>query len=172
MKKTATSKDHQFRNFLSLNNSTKYLLIMPEDHRPHTASYLILQKQDEVLLMKRKDTGFKDGFYSLVSGHVDKGENFREAMVREAKEEVGINVDKEDLETANVIHRDSDQRTYVDIFFIADEWEGEPENLEPGKHGEISWFKKKNLPENTIDYVKYAIKDSGNGTNYNEWGWE
>lgn len=145
---------------------------MPEDHEPKTASYLVLRDGDQVLLMERKNTGFRDGMYSLVAGHVDEGENFRQAMIREAKEEVGIEISKEDLETTSVMHRNSDGNVvYVDVFFVADDWEGEPTNEEPEKCAELRWFDRNDLPENTIDYVEKVISEMDEGMEYQEFGW-
>lgn len=144
---------------------------MPERHQPYTASYLILQKGDKVLLLKRKSTGFRDGKYGLVAGHVDEGENFREAMVREAKEEVGVELEKEDLETVTIMHRRSEERDYIDIFFRVKDWKGEIENREPEKCADLSWFSKDEPPENTIEYVEEAIKSLDEGLTYEEVGW-
>lgn len=144
---------------------------MAEEHRPFTASYLVLQRDNEVLLMKRKNTGFKDGMYSLVAGHVDEGENYKQAMVREAKEEAGIKIDKKELETLTVMHRKSECRTYVDIFFKTQSWEGDIENREPEKCSELSWYETDDLPENTVYYVEKVLKGLNNGMNYQELGW-
>lgn len=144
---------------------------MAEEHRPFTASYLVLQRDNEVLLMKRKNTGFKDGMYSLVAGHVDDGENYKQAMVREAKEEAGIKIDKKDLETLTVMHRKSEGRTYVDIFFKTQSWEGDIENREPEKCSELSWYETDDLPENTVYYVEKVLKGLNNGMSYQELGW-
>jgi 8-oxo-dGTP pyrophosphatase MutT (NUDIX family) len=43
----------------------------------YAAVYLILLKQDKVLLLQRRHTGFEDGNYSLPTGHLEKGENVR-----------------------------------------------------------------------------------------------
>lgn len=145
---------------------------MPERHEPRTASYLILRDDEEVLLMKRKKTGFKDSMYSLVAGHVDKGENFRQAMVREAEEEIGIELDIEDLDTTTVMHRRSGDAVYVDIFFVAEDWKGQPSNEEPEKCGDLKWFNRNDLPENTIDYVEKVVEEMEEGMEYQEVGWE
>jgi 8-oxo-dGTP diphosphatase len=144
---------------------------MPEKHTPNCASYLILEKDGRILLMKRKNTGFKDGKYSLVAGHVDEGENFREAMIREAEEEVGIGLEKENLETTSIMHRQSEGVVYVDIFFRVNQWKGEPTNEEPEKCSELRWTEKDDLPENTIGYVEKVIDEMDDGLEYQEVGW-
>jgi len=48
------------------------------------ASYLVLFKENKVLLLKRFNTGYEDDKYSMIAGHVDEGESFSEAIIREA----------------------------------------------------------------------------------------
>ncbi|MDZ7955173.1 NUDIX domain-containing protein [Nostoc sp. DedQUE09] len=55
------------------------------------ASYIILIKNEKILLIRRVNTGYEDGKYSVV-GLVDGNETFVQAVVREAKEEVGIDL--------------------------------------------------------------------------------
>lgn len=144
---------------------------MAEKHTPNCASYLILENDDQILLMKRQNTGFRDGMYSLVAGHVDEGENFRKAMVRETEEEIGVEIDRNNLETVSVMHRKSDGEIYVDIFFRTDTWIGKPSNEEPEKCEELIWSETDNLPENTIKYVQKVIHEMDEGLEYQELGW-
>ena len=123
-------------------------------------------------MMKRKNTGFRDGMYSLVAGHIDEGENFREAMIREAEEEVGIELEENNLDTTTVMHRKSGDAVYVDIFFVTEDWEGEPSNEEPEKCGDLKWVNRNDLPENTIDYVEKVVEEMEEGMEYQEIGWE
>ena len=144
---------------------------MPERHTPNTASYLLFEREGQILLMKRKNTGYKDGKYSLVAGHVDKGENFRDAMIREAEEEVGVEIDRSDLETLSVMHRKSGEYVYVDVFFRVTEWKGEPTNEEPEKCSELKWADPGALPDDTIDYVEKVVKEKDEGLEYQEYNW-
>ncbi|PIP75163.1 hypothetical protein COW86_05335 [Candidatus Kuenenbacteria bacterium CG22_combo_CG10-13_8_21_14_all_39_9] len=44
---------------------------------------------------------------------------------------------------ANVMHRNSrtaENNKKVDVFFVARQWQGEPQNKEPHKCDDLSWF--------------------------------
>lgn len=51
-------------------------------------------------------------------------------------------------------------------------WEGEPHNAEPDKCDELAWYPIKNLPVNTIPYIKSAIESYQKGDIYSEIGWK
>jgi len=64
--------------------------MIKERYKITPASYLVLIEDNKILLQRRFNTGYEDGKYSLVAGHVDEGETFTEAIIREVKEEAGI----------------------------------------------------------------------------------
>jgi ADP-ribose pyrophosphatase YjhB (NUDIX family) len=112
-----------------------------------------------------------DNFYGLPSGRVEWDEPFIEGAIREAKEEVGVDIKPEDLRHAITVHRRSPDTDWVDIYFEANKWEGEPFNAEPDKHGELAWLDLDNLPENIIPNVRFALGQIANGQTYAERGW-
>lgn len=126
---------------------------------------------DEVLLLQRFNTGWEDGKYSVVAGHVDGGETIREAMVREALEEVGIVLAPDDLRFVEIMHRNSDTER-LSFFFTASHWQGEPSNREPDKCSEVAWFRRDALPQPMVAYVRDAIERCGSGKGYSEFGWQ
>lgn len=102
------------------------------------ASYLILEKDEKVLLAKRKNTGYEDEKYGLPAGHLEEGEFPDDCAIREAKEEVGVKVNKKDIQFIEVVfHTAGNWGHYVDFFFRADRWEGEPMIMEADKCSEI-----------------------------------
>jgi 8-oxo-dGTP diphosphatase len=137
-------------------------------------SHLILIRDGKILLLRRFNTGFEDGNYSVVAGHLDGDETFRQAMVREAREEAGISIRPDEMEIVHVMHRrkgsgsDSER---IDFFIRARGWEGEPRNKEPGKCDDLRWFDLDNLPGNVIPYVRQAIENVRKGRVYSESGW-
>jgi len=146
---------------------------MPTRHSIIPAAGLILMQDGKVLLLRRFNTGYEDGRYSLPAGHVDAGETFTGAMIREAKEEIGVEVAEQDVRVAHCMHRNGGKdNEWMDIFFIAEKWSGEIVNKEPEKCDDLSWFPLTDLPENTIPCVRQAIECSVNGMTYSEYGFE
>ena len=120
------------------------------------AVYIILRHANEILYLRRRNTGYKDGYFSLIAGHIDPEESAAAAAIREAQEETGINIEEHDLEICGVMHRIAEV-TYVDFFFNCHQWTGELSNIEPDKCSELRWFPAEKQPENAIPYISRAI---------------
>lgn len=134
------------------------------------AAYLILIKDNKILLAEKKG-GWSAGMYCLVAGHIDGNERMKDAIVREAFEEVGITLHPDDLEIKCVMHRMSEDTEYFDVFIQAGNWKGEPLNREPDKIGHLEFFPLDNLPENLVDHVKCALNAIEHGQMYIDYGW-
>lgn len=146
--------------------------------RPYIAVYVILKRDDgKVVFVKRSNTGWMDGRYGLPAGKVEKLETFLQAAVREAKEEVGVGLDPTDLKHVLTVHRDSPDdevdgdMTWVDVFFEAAKWQGEPYNAEPHMHSEIAWLDPRNLPETVIPIMMDTFGFLNDGLTYGEVEW-
>ena len=138
--------------------------------RAFVAAYLILRKDNQVLLSLRKNTGYCDGMYSLVAGHVDEGEKASHAMIREAKEEAGIDIMPDQLRVVHMMHR-MDNRFNMDIFFECTSWQGMICNQEPHKCEALQFFPIGDLPSNCVEYIRMALIDGSRGCFYSEPGW-
>lgn len=147
---------------------------MTKRHTIIPASYLILKQENKILLTRRFNTGFEDGQYSMIAGHVDQGETFSEGMIREAQEEAGIILNPNDIQLVHMMHRKShvNAEERIDAYFLARTWSGELTNKEPHKCDDFSWFDMENLPENIIPYIKTALEYIKQDISYSEYGWK
>ena len=109
--------------------------------------HLLFFREDQILLLRRFNTGFEDGNYSVLAGHLDGDETVQVAAQREALEEIGVHIHIEDVVFANVMHRKSDDER-VDFFVYIKAWNGGPFNAEPDKCDESRWCIVNALPEN------------------------
>lgn len=137
------------------------------------AVHLFLFKDNKVLLARRFNTGYEDGKFSVPAGHVDGQEPLTLAIQREAKEEIGLTIKKEDLRVIHCMHRytreSKDER--IDFFITAEKWTGEPRIMEPDKCDLIAWHDLNSLPSNIIPYVRSALTAVQQGEPFSEFGW-
>ncbi len=130
--------------------------------------HLFFFRESQILLIRRFNTGFRDGEYSVPAGHLDGGESVVEAGIREGKEEVGLDLDANDLTFSTVMHRIEDDER-VDFFFQVHKWDGEPFNAEPEKCDDLRWFPIDALPVNTVPYVRQALDNHLHGIPFDEY---
>lgn len=153
--------------------SEKLKVAEKEKFRTVAAAYMVLVRNGTVLLAKRANTGYADGKYALVAGHVEAGESIKQAMVREVYEEIGLQIDEKDLRLLLTMHRyspSSEPPERLDFFLTADVFFGEPENMEPHKCEELRWFALDDLPDNLVPFVRFALAEIGRGEIYCEFG--
>lgn len=143
---------------------------MVERFKLISAVHLFMIRDNQVLLLRRFNTGYEDGNYSVPAGHLDGGEQVKAAAIREAKEECGISIFPTDLDVVGVMHRQaSDER--IDFFLATRSWTGDIVNAEPHKCNDLSWHAINKLPDNTIPYVKQALANYMQGVWFSEFGW-
>lgn len=133
--------------------------------------HLVLLDAEHILLLRRYQTGYEDGRYSVVAGHVDGEETARAALAREAVEEAGLRIVPADLALVHTMHRTA-QEERLSLFFQATRWEGTPVNREPDKCDDLRWFPLRQLPSNMVPYVATALQALLAGRVYSEYGWE
>ena len=149
-------------------------LDMAAHFRSYSAVIPIIWKMEngkkQVLLAKRANTNYMDGFWDFAgSGHVEKNETATEALIREIREEVGIEVQPCDTAFAHLTHTVDGEWTYCDIYFAVERYSGRPRIAEPDKCAELRWFAADQLPADMIVRRKDALRRHLNGEYYSEW---
>ncbi len=139
---------------------------------PYISAFVLFRKGNRAAFLLRQNTGWMDGYYDIVAGKVEAGETYRQAAVREAKEEAGADIRPEDLAHLLTAHRSSDGMTWVDVVFEVSDWQGELYNAEPDKHASLDWFDLDNLPDNVAPPGRFRLEQIAAGNRYAEYGWK
>lgn len=144
---------------------------MKQRYETKVAVFLVLTRmidgKKEVLLQRRCNTGYMDGKYDMAcSGHLEAGETLPMAVVREAKEEIDIEIEPQNLELVSIIH--PHKENYINVFFTTQKYQGTPKIMEKEKCDDLSWFEISNLPDNTIERIKNVLKNMQNGIIYDD----
>lgn len=137
--------------------------------------YLIPVRGEEILIARRVNTGYADGYYSLVAGHLEEGENLVEAMRREAMEEAGITMAAEDMTLVHVTNfkrRDGESVDRLGFYFRTETWLGEPRIMEPDKCDDMRWCSYRALPETMVNGVRQAVERAFAGDFLSLFGWD
>lgn len=141
-----------------------------ERFRLLAAVHLFLLCDEQVLLSRRRNTGYADGQYSVIAGHMDGGEEVVAAAIREAREEAGIAVAGRDLAVVGVMHRKAEEER-VDFFLTATRWTGDVTIAEPHRCDELSWYPLDALPDNVVPYIRQALDNYRRGVWFDSYGW-
>ena len=116
---------------------------------------LILEQNNQFLLGQRCNTNWRSGYYCLIGGGLEEGESLTQAMIREAREEIGVEINPADLRFERTLHIQN--MNLVCIVFTANTWNGEPTIQEPHKCSDLRWFCLDNLPENIDPHDKNIL---------------
>lgn len=117
----------------------------------------ILIQNGKVLLLQR--TRDKGGGYNLVGGHVEAGESPAEGLVREIEEEIGVKVERSQVELIRVVYRNKmSSSPKIHLVFWVSNWAGEPKNMEPRKCLGLNWFALDQLPAELATVAGIVLK--------------
>lgn len=136
------------------------------EHHDVVAAAIV--RGNEVLMCHRHpERKWYPNVWDLPGGHIHSGESPLTALVREIREELGIEVDS--AKAVSVFRRSSSELD-IEIWAVAS-WEREIVNAEPSEHDEIKWFTAAELDRTALADPDIAIAcqraierfDSGHG---------
>ena len=109
----------------------------------HIAVAIIFIENDKGEFLIQKTSKEKGGYYSSTGGHIDSGETPLNTIKREVLEELGVNIDKDNIVEYGAILHD---KTIIFLYYIK-------KNID---------INKVKLQKEEVDYVKYMSKDEIN----------
>jgi 8-oxo-dGTP diphosphatase len=116
----------------------------------------MIYKDDKILLQNRVKKDWKG--YTLPGGHIEPGESFVDAVIREMKEETGLDIFHPQL--CGIKHLPIDGGRYIVLLYKTDECEGE---LVSSEEGQMEWIYRKDLENvNTVNDLTelFQVMDS------------
>ena len=123
---------------------------MPKPSVVHVAVALLVRDGSVLLGHRRADRRWYPDCWDLVGGHVEAGETPEQALRRECREEIGIDVH----EARPIALTLADPAVHLHAFLVTS-WSGEPANLAPEEHDALRWYHVDELPGLTLADAAY-----------------
>ena len=119
---------------------------------------MIYDNNGNILVINRKNPDWPG--VTFPGGHVEKGESFVESVVREVKEETGLDIDNPQL-CGSKQFQDKEDNRYVVLFYKTNRFSGQ---LKSSDEGKVFWIPRSelqnyNLSVDFMDMVKIFESD-------------
>lgn len=120
-----------------------------------------LENDGEFLILHRHDHKPQGGTWGLPGGKVEKGENLKNAIIREVEEETGFKVNLESINYFKELYVRYDNYDFIYHIFSSKIEERPEVILEEGGHQDYKWINPKNSLKmnNLIQDFDECIKD-------------
>ena len=102
----------------------------------------LVNEDGRVLVQRRPARGEHGGLWEFPGGKLDPGENPIDALIRELREELGIDIDTAGLTPAGFASEPWGDRHLLLLLFICRGWRGIPEPLQAS---ELRWLTPREL---------------------------
>ncbi|RPH32682.1 MAG: NAD(+) diphosphatase [Bacteroidales bacterium] len=109
------------------------------------AVIVVIVCNNKILLAR--NSNFSGSWYSLIAGYADVGESLEETLVREVKEEVGLDI-------KNIRYYKSQPwppSGSMMIGFVAEADENQPISIDDKEIADAAWFTRGNLPQHSLN---------------------
>lgn len=128
------------------------MVITADDSGPVRIVTAILRDGDRVLLCHRSaGRRWYPDVWDLPGGHVEEGEDPKESLVRELREELGITASEP---SGPPTHEIRTATFYMQIWLV-DRWTGTPVNAAPDEHDAVAWFETSDLGSLRLAHESY-----------------
>jgi mutator protein MutT len=113
---------------------------------------VVVQRGRVLLGLRRSDRASFPGVWDVPGGHVEPGEAPRQALLRELREELGI-----DAVVEEPWRRLVDDALTIDLtLWLVRDWRGDIENRAPHEHERLEWFAARDLDALPLAHPVYV----------------
>lgn len=102
----------------------------------HDCVGALLVRDGAVLLGRRTGRDWLAGAWDVFGGHIERGEDPRQALARELEEELGVVATH--LRFLDTLHGAAPEPWRLRLYAVT-AWRGEPRNRQPDEHAELRW---------------------------------
>ena len=128
----------------------------PTERTDHLVAWVVLVRGDgAVPLARRSGVAYGEGLWGLPGGHVEDDEGLAAGATREVAEEVGLDVDPDDLAPCGVTRWVDGEHRGTDVFFVARSWRGEPAPVL--ECSQVAWHDPRELPADVLPWLPRAL---------------
>jgi 8-oxo-dGTP diphosphatase len=105
--------------------------------------------RDQQVLLQLRGGPLGQSTWATPGGHLDHGETPEECAVRETQEEIGVDLNIDDLEFVGITNDQfvDLQKHYITLWFVARKFRGEPQIVSPREVRDLGWFDWDALPQ-------------------------
>lgn len=139
---------------------------MRERFKFDASLFCIAREQGHILAVRRSQTGWMDGFWSLPAGAHDGNESYRDGALRELREETGLIGKPEACFLVHVQQVFTSKTEWQALYFSVDVFNGTPLIAEPHKHDRVEWRSLLETNEKIVPYVRAALVEIARGSIY------
>lgn len=135
-----------------------------KEERPKVGIGVVVVRGNKILIGQRL-SGHGAGTFEIPGGHLEFGETFEEAALREVREETGLM----DLAVRGIVSLGNDilfNKHYVSVGVCVECASGEPSDPEPEHSKNWQWYDLDDLPEPFFPHSQRVVQNWLAGTMY------
>jgi 8-oxo-dGTP diphosphatase len=128
-------------------------------NRPNVGIGIIIENADKKILVGKR-IGSHAPFYSIPGGHLEVGETFEEAAIKEVLEETGLKIHAPKVlcVTNNLKTFKTENKHHVSVTLYTNQFEGVPKVMEKEKCESWEWLEPTNIPNPQFDASEFAVE--------------
>ena len=136
------------------------MLITDHKNLKIVVSIALINEVNEILLSKRPINKHLEGYWEFPGGKIETNESPEQALIREIKEELNININNKCIAPLSFSEFDYKEFQLLLLLYVCRRWEGDPMSME---NNELKWVKPNMLRKYKMppadDSLIYCVQD-------------
>lgn len=124
-------------------SATVYLEPTPRFNPKVEIAAIYIEYNDQILILHRQNNKSEGDKWGIPGGKVDKNETPLQAIIRETKEETGLDISKQSIETLKTVYIEYDEKNHFVYHAFRTQLQGKPGDVKINfdEHKGFTWVK-------------------------------